>query len=196
MRTFWYVAYAEVVFCCWVLGTFGAVSLARASRRRRSAGPDAERGTRSPKALWGLALEVAAFVVVLLFRRKSGGFAEGPLLVAAMLFAPAAAAVFVSAALHLGKQMRLQAVVSEAHELVTTGPYSVVRHPIYASIFLLLLSNICLFARWWAAPAAVTLYILGTEIRVRVEDRLLASRFGQRFESYRGRVAAYIPGVR
>ncbi len=196
MRTFGYVAYAEVVVCCWVLGIFGAVSLARASRRRRSAGPESERGPRSPKALWGLALEVAAFVVVLLFRRKSASFAEAPLLVAAMLFAPAAAALFVSAALHLGNQMRIQAVVSEAHELVTSGPYRVVRHPIYASIFLLLLSNICLFARWWVAPAAITLYILGTEIRVGVEDRLLASRFGQRFESYRAQVAAYIPGVR
>jgi hypothetical protein len=51
MRTFWYVAYAEVVVCCWVLGIFGSVSLVRASRRRKSAGPEAERGVRSPLAL-------------------------------------------------------------------------------------------------------------------------------------------------
>jgi protein-S-isoprenylcysteine O-methyltransferase Ste14 len=196
MRTFWYVAYAEVVICCWVLGIFGAVSLSRASRRRKSVGPETDRGPRSPLALWGLALEVAAFIVVLLFHRKSAGPAEAPLLAAAMLLAPAAAAVFISATTHLGRHMRIQAVVSEAHELVTTGPYRVVRHPIYASIFMLLLSNICLFARLWVAPFAVMLYILGTEIRVHVEDGLLASRFGQRFDAYKARVSAYIPGVR
>ena len=36
----------------------------------------------------------------------------------------------------------------------------------------------------------------GTEIRVRIEDALLAGRFGAAFEDYRRRVAAYIPFVR
>jgi protein-S-isoprenylcysteine O-methyltransferase Ste14 len=39
-------------------------------------------------------------------------------------------------------------------------------------------------------------YILGTEIRVRSEDELLAQHFGERFEQYRSNVKAYLPGLR
>jgi len=38
--------------------------------------------------------------------------------------------------------------------------------------------------------------IIGTEIRVRIEDRLLASRFGERFQDYQRSVPAYIPFLR
>jgi len=44
--------------------------------------------------------------------------------------------------------------------------------------------------------AGVMLFVMGTEIRVRPEDRLLADRFQQRFEAYRQHVPAYIPFIR
>lgn len=40
------------------------------------------------------------------------------------------------------------------------------------------------------------LFIAGTEIRVRIEDRLLASRFGEEFLRYRRAVSAYIPFIK
>jgi protein-S-isoprenylcysteine O-methyltransferase Ste14 len=43
---------------------------------------------------------------------------------------------------------------------------------------------------------ALALFLAGTEIRVRVEDRLLASRFGEEFAEYRKTTRAYVPGVR
>jgi protein-S-isoprenylcysteine O-methyltransferase Ste14 len=42
----------------------------------------------------------------------------------------------------------------------------------------------------------VILFIAGTEIRVRIEDNLLASRFGEHFREYQQRVSAYVPLVR
>jgi protein-S-isoprenylcysteine O-methyltransferase Ste14 len=43
--------------------------------------------------------------------------------------------------------------------------------------------------------AALLFFIVGTEIRVRAEDRLLASHFGEEFTAYRSRVRAYIPFI-
>jgi protein-S-isoprenylcysteine O-methyltransferase Ste14 len=43
---------------------------------------------------------------------------------------------------------------------------------------------------------AAVLFVAGTEIRVRTEERLLASQFGDRFEEYRKGRPAYIPLVR
>jgi protein-S-isoprenylcysteine O-methyltransferase Ste14 len=41
--------------------------------------------------------------------------------------------------------------------------------------------------------ASILLFVIGTEIRVRVEDGLLASRFGEDFRDYRRSTSRYIP---
>jgi protein-S-isoprenylcysteine O-methyltransferase Ste14 len=43
---------------------------------------------------------------------------------------------------------------------------------------------------------AVLIFLAGTEIRVRIEDKLLADGFGDQFRQYRKRVSAYVPFVR
>jgi protein-S-isoprenylcysteine O-methyltransferase Ste14 len=43
---------------------------------------------------------------------------------------------------------------------------------------------------------ALALFIAGTEIRVRLEDKLLAERFGDEFRDYRRSTPAYIPLIR
>ena len=43
---------------------------------------------------------------------------------------------------------------------------------------------------------AILIFLIGTEIRVYVEDRLLASRFGDQFRDYQQSVSAYVPFVR
>jgi protein-S-isoprenylcysteine O-methyltransferase Ste14 len=49
---------------------------------------------------------------------------------------------------------------------------------------------------WWLFLPALVLFFVGTEIRVRIEDKLLASRFGEEFEAYKKSVPAYAPFVR
>ncbi len=95
-----------------------------------------------------------------------------------------------------GRQFRVNAGLYEDHELVTTGPYALVRHPIYSSLLAILLSTMSLLTRPAWMLAALTLFIAGTEIRVATEDGLLASRFGEKFADYRRRVKAYVPLVR
>jgi protein-S-isoprenylcysteine O-methyltransferase Ste14 len=80
--------------------------------------------------------------------------------------------------------------------LVQSGPYASVRHPIYSSLLAILLCTLFLLTPWKWALVSLLLFVTGTEIRVRTEDRLLASRFGPAFEEYRRKVPAYIPLVR
>jgi protein-S-isoprenylcysteine O-methyltransferase Ste14 len=97
---------------------------------------------------------------------------------------------------HLGKQWRINAALNEDHELITSGPYQIVRHPIYASMLAMNIMSALMVGRlpWW--PIGVALFVVGIEIRVRVEDELLRGRFGERFEEWRRRVPAYLPPVR
>lgn len=93
----------------------------------------------------------------------------------------------------LGKQWRFDAGLSSDQMLVRNGPYRFLRHPIYTSMFCVLLGMGFMVTPVWLFVAAITAFVIGTEIRVRLEDRLLAARFGDEFTAYSGRVSAYIP---
>jgi protein-S-isoprenylcysteine O-methyltransferase Ste14 len=80
--------------------------------------------------------------------------------------------------------------------LPNTGPYAIVRHPVYASLFLMMLATGLLFARWQMLLLGIVLYIAGTEIRIHAEEGLLRARFGEQFEEYRRSVPAYLPFLR
>jgi protein-S-isoprenylcysteine O-methyltransferase Ste14 len=142
----------------------------------------------------GLLLECTAIVLAFAFRLPS---APSPWrLIPATILGPMAAVLSWTSVQHLGKQFRVHAGLYADHELVTTGPYAIVRHPIYTSLLAILSCTLLLLTPWEWAPISLAIFILGTEIRVRTEDRLLASRFGMAFETYRKRVPAYIPFVR
>jgi len=166
-----------------------------AERERRRAGQSRQRRTDS-RSLAGMFLEAVAFALVLGFRRAPGAPAPALIMWLAALLAPLAAALAVLSAHRLGREFRLQAVVTEDHRLVNSGPYRVLRHPIYCSLLILLLATGFTVTQWPALAAAVAIFLAGTEIRIHVEEGLLAGRFGADFYAYRARTAAYIPFVR
>jgi protein-S-isoprenylcysteine O-methyltransferase Ste14 len=96
----------------------------------------------------------------------------------------------------LGRQWRIDAGLNPDHELVRSGAYRVVRHPIYASMLCLLLATGFLVTPLPLLAIALVIFVIGTEIRVRIEDALLAARFGDQFRDFKHRVFAYIPFVR
>lgn len=96
----------------------------------------------------------------------------------------------------LGRQWRIDAGLNADHELVAAGPYQVVRHPIYTSMLCLLLGTGMMITPWWLFVPSLLLFVVGTEIRVRIEDRLLSAHFGRAFADYRHRVRSYVPFLR
>jgi protein-S-isoprenylcysteine O-methyltransferase Ste14 len=96
----------------------------------------------------------------------------------------------------LGRQWRIDAGLNTDHELVTSGVYGVVRHPIYTSMLCMLWGTGLMITPLPLLVVATLVFVVGTEIRVRIEDRLLNSRFGDRFRDYQRKVPAYIPLLR
>jgi protein-S-isoprenylcysteine O-methyltransferase Ste14 len=163
--------------------------------RKRFTGPKREAQVMAHSGDWGLALETAGILLAWLWLPNTP--MPGPARVlAAMILAPVGPLFGWLAVLHLGKQLRILAGLYEDHELVRTGPYAIVRHPVYASLFLMMLATGLLFARWPLLLLGVALYVAGTEIRIHAEEGLLRSRFGEEFEEYRRKVPAYLPLVR
>lgn len=173
----------------WVLWAYPYFFRAPKVQRRQSitvAGP----------SLVGLLLETAAIFMVWI-NGVPGAWRGNPVVLAAALVLGVTGDVLMWTAItHLGRQFRIQAGLYHDHQLVRSGPYAVVRHPIYASLLALTLATGLLRAPWPWLLAATAVFLAGTEIRVRTEDRLLASRFGAEFAEYQKRVPAYLPFVR
>ena len=72
--------------------------------------------------------------------------------------------------------------VVDGHELITQGPYGIVRNPIYLGMFGLLLATGLAVSRWQGLLAGMTLFLIGTELRIRSEEKLLREAFGAKFD--------------
>jgi protein-S-isoprenylcysteine O-methyltransferase Ste14 len=177
------------VIVCWALW-----ALAFIKPRRQAAGQ--KKVVEAPVSKWGILLQTVAFPLTCAFVRPTGYEKSAASLIAAMILAPASVVMGWSAARHLGKQWRFEAALNEDHELVQTGPYRWIRHPIYTSMLGMLLATGFAWTWWPMQIAGLVFFLIGTEIRVRAEDRLLSERFRECFAAYRARVPAYIPFIR
>jgi protein-S-isoprenylcysteine O-methyltransferase Ste14 len=152
--------------------------------------------TVSKPSLAGLFLECLAIVTAFAFRLPPDAPPGATRVALSVIFGVLAALLSWTSVRNLGRQFRLRAGLYEDHELVRSGPYAVVRHPIYASLLAVLLCTLLVLTPWQWCAASLALFLAGTEIRVRTEDRLLASRFPDAFREYRRSVPAYLPFVR
>jgi protein-S-isoprenylcysteine O-methyltransferase Ste14 len=144
----------------------------------------------------GLLLESIAIFMAFIFRLPPESPPGMLRVLPTLILGPIAAVLSWTSVQHLGKQFRVHAGLYEDHELVRTGPYAIVRHPIYTSLLAMLLCSLLVLTPWPWALLALALFVVGTEIRVHTEDRLLESRFGEEFQNYRSSVRAYVPFVR
>jgi protein-S-isoprenylcysteine O-methyltransferase Ste14 len=79
------------------------------------------------------------------------------------------------------------------HRLVTSGPYALVRHPMYLGILLAGLGGILLFRTW--TLVFFSLNFLGLLVRARREAQVLAAEFGEEWQGYCRKVPAYFPRI-
>jgi protein-S-isoprenylcysteine O-methyltransferase Ste14 len=164
-------------------------------RQRRQ--PRASPSQVDPRARLGILAEAIGFGTVFMHQPITWG-TPLPVWRAALgaTFALAGITLSWSAVRHLGKQWRFDAALRSDHDLIQTGPYALVRHPIYASMLLMFGTAAAWIGTLPGWPVGLAFFLVGTEIRVRVEDSLLSRRFADRFTAWQRAVPAYIPFIR
>jgi len=108
-----------------------------------------------------------------------------------------ASAVFAAWAMwSLGKSYGIRMDLFEGHRLVTRGPYRLTRHPMYLGIVSFHVG--ATIAMESLSLLAITLlYVIPfTLMRIRAEDRVLATGFGDDYRTFAGRVPALVPFTR
>jgi len=155
---------------------------------------------RDPSSIVGIVFQGLSYAVVWSVRRSwftpmfgSNKYLEIVLAIATMLLAIGSVWFCATAIRTLGEQWSLAARVVEGHKLVTEGPYSIVRNPIYTGMFGMLLATGLAVSHWIGLAIAIVVFAIGTFIRVRSEEKLLREMFGQEFDEYARTVPAVIP---
>jgi len=96
---------------------------------------------------------------------------------------------------HLGAQWASDVTVLARHELVTSGPYALVRHPLYLAVALMALGTV--LAHPSAATGCLAVGLLGgIALKSAAEDRALRTALGARHTGYAARVPAVVPRAR
>jgi protein-S-isoprenylcysteine O-methyltransferase Ste14 len=190
----WAEAAAVVVFLSW-LG-YVAILLWGKSRGEQ------EHQVREVKSHLGFAMQLLAYAGSCIFSRQLftpivplRPPVEAALSVFTIVLAIASMIFCFAAARVLERQWALVARVIEGHELIQRGPYAVVRNPIYLAMFGTWVATALAFTRWEAAVPLMIVFIVGTAIRIRSEEKLLREAFGVQFEAYARRIPAFFPGI-
>jgi protein-S-isoprenylcysteine O-methyltransferase Ste14 len=93
----------------------------------------------------------------------------------------------------LGANYRGGVGLHARHELVTTGPYHWLRHPIYAAFIVIMLIVLLLSSNWMLGLSGLALVSIIAAVRIPVEERELQGRFGPSWERYRARAGLLLP---
>jgi len=172
------IGVAWVVF--WLYWLVSATRAKPGSRRRRATPP-------------GLIAAALAVVLIRFFRWNRLAAPEPVVQVVGATLFIAGLGVAVWARVHLGRNWGMPMTRKDEPELVTSGPYRLIRHPIYSGILLAFVGTALATNLYWLIVFAVMgVYFVHSAT---VEEKLLTSSFPDAYPSYRARTKMLIPFV-
>jgi len=95
----------------------------------------------------------------------------------------------------LGQNWSVSLEVRSGHQLVTGGVYRLIRHPMYASIFLWGLAQGLLLPNWLAGWSALVPFTVMYFVRTPREEEMMCQFFGEEYRQYMLRTGRLVPRV-
>ncbi len=93
----------------------------------------------------------------------------------------------------LGDFFNTRVVVRQDQRLIASGPYKYVRNPAYTGVVMTFLGFGVAIGNWMSLITLLAFGCIPFVLRIAVEDRALAARFGQEYEDYRRNTWSLIP---
>jgi len=148
-----------------------------------------------------LLIEVAGFV--LLFRHSAGvGFLGERFMhrtLASAIIGSILTWVGIGLAIwaryHLAEYWSARITIKQDHQLIRTGPYARLRHPIYSGITLAAIGSAVVIDQW-RCVLGVCLVLIGYCIKARKEETMLTQQFGDAFREHQKQTGFLIPRFR
>jgi protein-S-isoprenylcysteine O-methyltransferase Ste14 len=93
----------------------------------------------------------------------------------------------------LGRNWSPTLQVSREQQVVTSGVYGYLRHPIYASLLLTGVAQALMLPNWIAGWSGLAAFLLVYLVRVPREEAMMVQHFGEEYTAYRARVGGLLP---
>ena len=148
-----------------------------------------------------LLIEVAGFV--LLFRHSAGiGFLGNRFMhrtlasaIVGSILTWMGIGLAIWARYHLAEYWSARITIKQDHQLIRTGPYARLRHPIYSGIILAAIGSAVVIDQW-RCVLGVCLVLIGYCIKARKEETMLTQQFGDAFREHQKQTGFLIPRFR
>jgi protein-S-isoprenylcysteine O-methyltransferase Ste14 len=158
-----------------------------------------ESGKKSGVSRIGIGLQMAGFALTGFGPVRGSLPAASPEAIAAAaavaLLMGGALTLFVSATRAMGANWSIAARMRTDHQLVTSGIFARLRHPIYTGMALFLAALAVALGHYANLIVAVPLFAAGSFLRIREEERMLREKFGAAYDSYAASVRRFLPGL-
>lgn len=92
----------------------------------------------------------------------------------------------------IGEYWSARVTLKEGHRIIRSGPYRLIRHPIYTGM-VLAAAGTALVVGEWRGILAVFLLLVSHALKARREERLLTAEFGDEYASYRRSTGFLLP---
>jgi protein-S-isoprenylcysteine O-methyltransferase Ste14 len=147
-----------------------------------------------PAAAWGLVGAQFVFLILLGFLPWGDLWQRGiAIVILGLVLVALGFGIALAAGAGLGRTLTPSPIPKADGELVTTGVYGLVRHPIYSGLLVLGIGLVVIGASWLHAIAWVALLaVLMTKSRF--EERMLAGQYAG-YAAYAARVGRLVPGI-
>jgi protein-S-isoprenylcysteine O-methyltransferase Ste14 len=183
----------SIIFGTWVL--FWGYWLLSAIRDRS---PCKRKQSPQSLLLYGIAFAVAWLLVTGML---SPGLlleqivpATPPFAVAGLVITAGGLGFAVWARIHLGKNWSGSPAIRVGQKIIRSGPYRIVRNPIYAGILLGVTGTALALGTVWAL-CTIPLLLAAFLLKIHVEEQFLLEEFGEEYLQYKREVRALIPFV-
>jgi protein-S-isoprenylcysteine O-methyltransferase Ste14 len=157
--------------------------------------------TSNIKRFMGIRLVLLVLAVILFRSLNSQNYSlqnrtvtnSGPVLAIGFIAFLMGLAVAIWARVYLGKNWGMPMTQKQDPELVTSGPYQYIRHPIYSGILLAMLGCAIAVSVFWLAVFAIAgLYFVYSALE---EEKLMLKQFPKVYPAYKSKTKMLIPFV-
>jgi protein-S-isoprenylcysteine O-methyltransferase Ste14 len=145
-----------------------------------------------------LAIEVIGYLLI--FSASTGIGVLGTRVLPRSLLGPVVGVVLtwlgialaIWARYHLAEYWSARVTIKEGHQLIRTGPYTHLRHPIYSGLVLATLGSVLVIDRW-RCVLGLCLVLAGYCFKAKKEETMLTQQFGDAFREHQKHTGFLIP---
>jgi protein-S-isoprenylcysteine O-methyltransferase Ste14 len=177
-----------------VIVLFALAAVALFAGGNLSPGEREDRGNRWVLAVFGVVGLLAAYLPAYTDRKEIWTIDGDAVRWLGVILFAAGGALRIWPVFVLGPRFSGLVAIQPGHTLVTRGVYSIIRHPSYLGLLVSSLGWVLAF-RSGIGVLLVALLIPPLLVRIKAEERLLRSQFGEEYNAYCARTSRLIPGV-